>query len=325
MAALELVSIVSDRHRGRPLAWDERIVTPPPSCDRLGPFHRTQLFRLSARAHGMTFTPLGARKTWRGWTWMSDMYAQYASNIAKDRGNDSILVMIDSADVVVQRDAVHLLREFHRFAAPLVVALETGCPGGAAADPGTAGRCVPMRLSARAPRMAPILKGSLRSSASSTAFPDLRYVNGGFVVGRAWAMARMWRAIARNENNLSCCHRGAFNPQLRVGRFARLHPEMVAYDTSQRLCAVINYHCVRGMCSGSSRGRHLNAADRRMWNRSEFQLHYSSREVRGGPYGWTRRLCNTHTKQCPVFVHVPGQNFAGPQRIYSTIACRNGV
>ena len=48
----------------------------------------------------------------------------------------------------------------------------------------------------------------------------------------------MWNAV--RTTNVSCCHKGHMDPQLGMGVYALRNPSLVAFDTHQRLAAIIN-------------------------------------------------------------------------------------
>ena len=99
-------------------------------------------------------------------------------------------------------------------------------------------------------------------------------------------MGRLWRAIATNEGNVSCCdhtHRGRLDPQLGLGRFSRQHPRLVAFDHRQDLVAnIVNFEA------------------------DEWAAHYDVAAERGGARGARMQVRNRHTGVRPCFLHVPG-------------------
>ncbi|KAL3913914.1 MAG: hypothetical protein SGPRY_007811 [Prymnesium sp.] len=150
-------------------------------------------------------------------------YAEHAESVSARSGREMLLAMVDSADAVMQTSWETMTNTFDSVARgkPLVFALETGCPAGAAPSPGSSGRCVPAQDT--------VLEAEVNSQGSA-GIKRLRHINGGFVMGRAWAMAMLWREVAQNHRNISCCYRGKLNPQLGMGRFAALHPEMALLE-----------------------------------------------------------------------------------------------
>ena len=108
-------------------------------------------------------------------------------------------------------------------------------------------------------------------------------------MGRAWALKRLWEYAA----NHSCCTNTRRNKwpsaQLGIGRFMLAHPDMVAVDRTQQLCAVINN-----------------------MRRNEWRFHYEltnltqpQRDASGRSETW-HRVRNAHSKVAPCFVHMPG-------------------
>lgn len=159
---------------------------------------------------------------------MSKKYAEHAESVSARSGREMLLAMVDSADAVMQTSWETMTNTFDSVARgkPLVFALETGCPAGAAPSAGSSGRCVPAQDT--------VLEAEVNSQGSA-GIKRLRHINGGFVMGRAWAMAMLWREVAQNHRNISCCYRGKLNPQLGMGRFAALHPEMVSSSLNLHL------------------------------------------------------------------------------------------
>ena len=315
------MSMVPDKAVGRPFLWCPTLLCMNVSAMKMSSVTRTWVFNNSAHAFDAPFTPLGSGQRWQGWMWMSREYARHSAAVAARSGPKALLVMLDSADMVMQQSWSHLVKTFFEVSQgkPLVMALETGCPAGAATAPGSSGRCVPGP---------PNLLRARGDGSAMSGIQNLRNINGGFVMGHAWAMEKLWSAVARNERKISCCHHGQLNPQLGMGRFAHMYPEMVALDVEQRLCALINFKCnAAGMCSGVSKGRHnLVGADRLNVEKSEFKMNYEvldatpSERPQRHARRYTRRVCNRHSGVCPALIHIPGQTFGGPKSIYWTCA-----
>ena len=193
---------------------------------------------------------------------MSLQYEQHAAEVAA-RDPEHLLVAMDSSDGLVQaRNEAEVVAAYWQVVSTtnqrqprLVLALETGC---------IAGFCV------RIP------------SLPSPALPGNIHVNGGFVMGPARLMQRLWHEVA--YTNVSCCHKGRMHPQLGMGTFALRHPELVAFDVHQHLAAVINLH-----------------------DNTEWPSNYKA--DRG-------IVSNKHTGVRPAFLHFPGQQFPSSWHAY---------
>ena len=216
-------------------------------------------FLALTRSWGLPLSVLGnaTGASFGGWDHLQRVYLNHSST----RPNEHELVAYaDSADAFVQGTTADWLGAFRRVAngKPVVVGLESNCPEG---------RCVPV-ADAAAPTPSGV-KGYV-------------HVNGGFVMGEAWALQRVWRAIAHNEGNVSCCDhtkRGRLDPQLGLGRFALAHPDLVAFDHRQELAAnLVNF------------------------DTEEWPTHYEAVSAAGG----RTQIANKHTNARPCWMHVPG-------------------
>ena len=216
---------------------------------------RRKAFEQSVRASSLQFAVLGNSSSWHSWLWMSTQYEMHAAAVAAQHP-EHLVVAIDSSDGLVQADGEEGILAAYRqvvsqspMGQPLVMALETGC---------VSGFCV-----------------RIPSLPTPSRVPGNFHVNGGFVMGPARLMQQLWHAVA--FTNVSCCHKGRMHPQLGMGKFALLHPELVVFDTHQRLAAVINLH------------------DPTEWTR-----HY---------HATNGFITNRHTQIKPAFLHFPGQQF----------------
>ena len=180
---------------------------------------RVQHFAATAAVWGVEFRMLGVGEKWEGFGWMAH---RYAAEVAKLPPQQQAIVM-DSTDTFVQRGDADIRSAFDRVAAgrPIVVSLETGCPKTRCTEP---------------PAHAP---GELEDAAKKVGIMNLTHVNGGFIMGRAWALKRLWDYAA----NHSCCTNTRKNKwpsaQLGIGRFITAHPDLVAADRTQQLMHVI--------------------------------------------------------------------------------------
>ena len=228
---------------------------------------RTRAFVRSVRASNLHLAMLGNSSSWRGWLWMALQYEEHAAMVSRS-DPESLLVAMDSSDGIVQASSeAEILAAYRNIVAEstgggrLVMALETGC---------IAGFCVPI------------------PSVPTPAVADNIHVNGGFVIGPARLMRRLWHDVA--HTNVSCCHKDRMHPQLGMGKFALLHPELVTFDTHQRLAAVINLH-----------------------SPTEWNEHYRT---------WDGIVVNRHTSTRPAFLHFPGQQFASSWSTYRDAVLR---
>ena len=182
---------------------------------------RINNFVALTRSWGLPLVALGNRSAaFHGWDHLQRVYLSHSSTRPRER---ELVAYADSADAFAQGTTADWVGAFRRVARgkPVVVGLESNCPPG---------RCVPV-ADAGLP--------------TPSGVPGYVHVNGGFVMGEAWAIAKVWRAIAFNEGNVSCCDhtkRGRLDPQLGLGRFALAHPSLVAFDHRQELAAnLINF------------------------------------------------------------------------------------
>ena len=84
---------------------------------------------------------------------------------------------------------------------------------------------------------APPAGGRKLGLAGPAGIPWLSYINGGFVMGEAWAAARLWRTAAV----LGCCGPNKkFSAQLGIGRFALASAPIVAFDHGQELVLMLS-------------------------------------------------------------------------------------
>lgn len=192
-----------------------------------------------------------------GWDHLQRVYLNHSRDVPNRR---DLVAYVDSADAFVQGTAADWLAAFERASGgkPVLVGLESNCPEG---------RCVPVANAALP---------------SPSGIKGYVHVNGGFVMGEAWAVHRVWQAITDNEKSIACCdptHKGRLDPQLGLGRFALAHPELVAFDHRQEVAAnLINF------------------------DTDEWLTHYDIVDGAGG----RRQLRNKHTGVRPCWMHVPG-------------------
>eukprot|EP00966_Prymnesium_polylepis_P103436 2395066-Prymnesium_polylepis.1 len=82
---------------------------------------------------------------------------------------------MDSTDAFAQGSEAELLSAWNTISKgrPLAICVETNCPRG---------RCTAARAS----------EAELSEAASVTGIPSMRYINGGLLMGEAWALRRLW-------------------------------------------------------------------------------------------------------------------------------------
>ena len=230
---------------------------------------RIRHFAASAAVWGVEFRMLGVGQKWGGFGWMAH---QYAAEVAK-LPPEQIAIVMDCTDAFVQAGELDIRAAFTAAAAgkPIVLSLETGCPRT---------RCTE----------APAAKGEVEAAEKKVGISSLTHVNGGFVIGRAWALKRLWDYAA----NHSCCTNTRRNKwpsaQLGIGRFMLAHPELVAVDRTQQLIAVIN-----NMRSNEWR-RHYELTN----------FTQPQRDPAGKGLETWHRARNVHSRVAACFVHMPG-------------------
>eukprot|EP00308_Calcidiscus_leptoporus_P025656 CAMPEP_0119374412 /NCGR_PEP_ID=MMETSP1334-20130426/30587_1 /TAXON_ID=127549 /ORGANISM="Calcidiscus leptoporus, Strain RCC1130" /LENGTH=329 /DNA_ID=CAMNT_0007392479 /DNA_START=165 /DNA_END=1154 /DNA_ORIENTATION=+ len=215
-------------------------------------------FLAMAKSYRLQVVMLGREATWQGFEWMANMYSAAAAALPAE----TLAIFVDHSDVFIQADAESIASAFYAVSAgkPLVLSLETGCPKG---------RCT-------------VAANVSSDGHGGSGIPGLRHINGGFVIGHAWAQRKLWSVAAQR----SCCRiqhgKRVASAQRGIGAFARAYPELVSFDAPQRLCAVI-----------------VN-----LRTSNEWALHYEF-----APPDSTNalpRVRNRHSKAVPGFVHMPG-------------------
>ena len=226
---------------------------------------RVTAFRKTLQANNLEFHPLGVNKSWHGFGAVPLLYANAASQLQPGQ----LAVMTDATDMFAQANERQLAAAFERAAEgrPLVLSLETGCP---------TGRCTTVQ----------------DAEAEVAGIPQLNHINGGFVIGRVWALRLLWQYAA----NHSCCVRhigwwsrfaGKPSAQLGIGRFVATHPELVSFDRRQRLCAVVIQQQVDEL-------------------HTFYEFATVNKTSDDGTQRLSRVLRNQHTRTVPCFVHFPG-------------------
>ena len=139
---------------------------------------RINNFVALTRSWGLPLVALGNRSAaFHGWDHLQRVYLSHSNTRPRER---ELVAYADSADAFAQGTTADWVGAFRRVARgkPVVVGLESNCPPG---------RCVPV-ADAGLP--------------TPSGVPGYVHVNGGFVMGEAWAIAKVWRAIAFNEGNV---------------------------------------------------------------------------------------------------------------------------
>jgi len=222
----------------------------------------TDVWGLGGTVHVLGNT---SKKASKGWESLCHAYAEYTASLPPKH----LVLTVDSGDGLMQASAIEVAAAFEHVAGgrPLAFSLETGCPKGF---------CIP-------------IKSVVGNNANHTpsGISGLQNVNGGFVMGQAWAVHKLWHAVATNTDNIACCHKGKLHPQLGIGRFALQYPELVSFDAKQHLAATIG----------------TKAAN-------EWLEHYEICEHASPKISTSvvlrHRVRNRHTGVSPVYLHIPG-------------------
>ena len=229
---------------------------------------RVRHFAASAAVWGVDFRMLGAGQPWGGFDWMAKLYAHTMGQLPPDQ----LTIVMDSTDAFAQASDTEIIAAFKRVSQgkPIVLSLETGCPRT---------RCTE----------APSQAGDAGATESVTGIPGLRNVNGGFVMGRASALKQLWEYTSAHACCANTKHNQKPSAQLGIGRFLAAHPEMVAFDRTQQLCAQIQN-----------------------MRYNQFKRHYEivalNRTQRNGALQIRQQLRNSHSRIASCFVHVPGMH-----------------
>ena len=165
--------------------------------------NRTQQFGALCRRAGLSCTLVGAGQRWRGFAWLKDHI--YKPVLAKLHP-ESLVILTDVRDVIIQEcspDAVLArYRAITYNASQTVVSLETSC---------SVSWC---------PRL---------TTTRDAGIAGLHHVNGGFQMGPASALLRMWRAVRTRKGK----------NQADLGAYALANPGLVVADARQLLAATI--------------------------------------------------------------------------------------
>lgn len=235
---------------------------------------RIPKFNATAMVWGLPFLPVGSNSCrWphNGFRWLARSYAAATAHLAQHSPRQ-VAVVMDSQDAFVQGSAEEIRAALRTAGRPLVLVLESGCA----------------RKRCTTPMPHP---GEEANSSLLIGIPDLTHINGGVVVGEAHALATMWRFVANNTytgNRIIHQH----SAQHGIGKFVRAHPELMAFDRTQSLAAVINSP------PAGQGGVHE-------WSRFyDLETLTPSRSANGLVV--RQRVINRATRRAPCFVHVPG-------------------
>ena len=240
---------------------------------------RTLQFNATAAVWGLPFLPIGSHSCFwpqHGFRWLARSYAEATAQLAR-RSPKQVAVVMDSQDAFVQGTADEIRASLRASGKPLMLVLETGC--------------AKKRCTTPAP-----LPGEEANSSRLVGIPELIHINGGVVVGEAHALEVMWRFVGNNTytgNRMFKLH----SAQHGIGKFVQAHPELVAFDRTQTLAAVIN-------SPQSKRGDILGGLDHEWTRYYDTERLHPPRSVAGLVV--QERVINRATRRAPCFVHVPG-------------------
>ena len=231
---------------------------------------RVRHFAASAAVWGVDFRMLGVGQPWGGFDWMAKTYARAMAQLPPDQ----LTIVMDSTDAFAQASEAEVVAAFERVSMgkPIVLSLETGCPRT---------RCTE----------APAAAGEVEAAEAYTGIPGLKNVNGGFVMGRAAALKQLWEFTAAHACCANTKHNQKPSAQLGIGRFFTAHPELVAFDRTQQLCAQI-----QNMRYNQFK-RHYQVASLNRTQRSGD----GALEIR-------QQVRNARSRVASCFVHVPGMH-----------------
>lgn len=238
---------------------------------------RTTQFNATATVWELPFVPLGSNNcVWpkHGFRWLARLYAAAMRQLAR-RAPRQVAVVMDSQDAFVQGSADEIRDRLRATGKPLVLALETGCAR--------------KRCTTPAPQ-----PGEEANSSKLVGIPGLSHINGGVVVGEAHALEMMWRFVANNTftgNRMSHQH----SAQHGIGKFVGAHPNLMAFDRTQRLSAVIKEE--RGGEGGIKGGE---------WSQQYYDVERIDPPRTASGLTARHRVVNRLTRRAPCFVHVPG-------------------
>lgn len=223
-------------------------------------------FLAMAALHGLKYTPLQISEKWKDFKWLAQSYA----NASRRLHPNALVVFSDYSDVFIQKSSVQIMEAYNavRKGRPILLSLETGC---------WRDRCT-----------------AIVHNDTTSGIKNLTYLNGGIVMGYAGALGDLWE----HASNFSCCRlrkpHMVHSAQRGIGHFATTYPDMVTYDTTQRLTSVI-----------------VN-----LRSRNELTKYYE-----WGPNG----LQNKHSKVASCFLHLPGVNSNSKRLCKSASARRNMI
>lgn len=161
----------------------------------------------SLNKYGYQHTVLGLGEQFGGWRHRMQKYRDAASDLAKI-DSDALVVCMDAYDAISLRSSAGLVETFETFGKPLVLSLEKVCMG----------NCVPIDdwwKNEGSQHLGP--KGRL---------PKDRYVNGGLLMGYAWAVRDLYDWMLK---------RGERDDQRGLGSYALAHRQQWAPDVNGKI------------------------------------------------------------------------------------------
>ena len=240
---------------------------------------RTTSFNATAAVWGLPFVAVGSNNClWphNGFRWLARSYAAATAQLAR-RSPNQVAVIMDSQDAFVQGSAQEIRDALRASGKPLMLVLETGCA----------------RKRCTTPLPQP---GEDANSTRLVGIPGLTHINGGVVVGEAAALEVMWGFVANNTytgNRMSHQH----SAQHGIGKFVNAHPELMAFDRTQALAAVMNAAPGGSGASAQTSGHE--------WSQFYDTELVSPPRTAAGLVA-RERVINRATGRAPCFIHVPG-------------------
>lgn len=155
----------------------------------------------SLTKHGQRHRILEMGETWKGWPHRMRAYRDACNEIAAKEGREAIVVCMDAYDALCVRTVdASFFESFYRLKKPVVMSLERACGG----------NCLSIRDWWRN-------EGKLYAAKP----PSDRYVNGGLLMGYAWALAEVYSWMLNN---------GAKDDQIGLAKWALGHRDRWAPD-----------------------------------------------------------------------------------------------
>lgn len=169
----------------------------PPKCNE----KNYRNFVKSLELHGYRVSRLNVTGEFT-WSRMALVYSSYAASI---RPLDQLIVFTDSSDVIAQESPNILVDKYIRISQgkPILIGMEAHCSNSR--------KC--HKLNNR--------------ETSETSRPNIKYVNGGFVMGKASEVSQLWKEVGRSYAD----------SQLGLGFMADKYIDKIALDYNQSIVA----------------------------------------------------------------------------------------